>query len=334
MRSARQIFLNADVNFVQPLKVVIHSLLKTINPQKSLTVHIAHDDSFRGQGHEREISCLFERFPFANVVFHDFTPIFARHRSQLEFPECRWPPMLWAFPLFTELIPDLCGKILYLDVDMLICKDVSPLFDLQLSGCGYIAAAVNEGTHEEFIHLEKHGWPKDAGSYINNGTLLVDADAYRRENIADRMARWYADNRNGAWFVDQDAQNVFLGSRTLRLPMKWNYNDVWLEQIRKFNSHANSWDGHRPQDVLEAALDPCIIHFMNRNKPWNFTHRPERNRYRAAMREIGLGLDPLPGETPLRKLEGIFFDSYHALLKRYTARRLRELKGITCPKAP
>lgn len=315
----RQVFFNCEPNFITPLCVVIDSLLVHSNADKPLTIHVATNTEFINARLNERIEAIVSRYPFAKVEFHDFSPIFMRHQNEL-CSESKWPPLVWAFPLFTELLPEITGNVVYLDVDMFIRKDLEELYSLDLAGMGYIAAAVNECPREMRAALEDCEWPKAAGVYFNNGTMVVNADMYRREHIAERIPELYNKYKQKFYGVDQDLQNVTLGAKTLRLPLKWNYSDTWLEQLPKRDIFADNWLSHRPKDVIDATIDPCIVHFMGRFKPWNYTHRPERLEYRATLRKLGLIKKRLPGETPLKTIEGAFFDAYHWLLKRYACR--------------
>lgn len=326
MDNIRQVFINCDARFIVPLSVVIHSLLVHNDPGKPIVIHLAHDADFTNGDSRERIRAIISAFPFAKVEFHDFTPIYLAHRRTLTFEGNPWPPLVWAFPLFTMLLPDVTGNIVYLDADMLVRKDLGELFDLDLRKGNWIAAAVNECVHEKFNHLEKYGWTKESGAYFNNGTMVVDADAYRRENIAGKMLDLLAAHPNTFYGVDQDVQNLILGERTLRLPMRWNYHDTWLKQAARRNLSDPDWNSHCPIDVLEAAVDPCIIHYMGRFKPWNYTHRPERGPYREEMETLGLLGNGLPGETLLKRIGGFFYDILHALIKIRVRARLRRMK--------
>ena len=323
MDSMRQVFINCDARFIVPLSVVIHSLLVQNDPAKPICIHLAHDAEFAGGDCPSRIRGIVAKFPFAQVEFHDFTPTYLAHKRELTAEGNPWPPLVWAFPLFTMLLPDFTGNIVYLDADMLVRKDLGELFDLDLRTGGWLAAAVNECAHEKHAYLEKSGWTPASGAYFNNGTMVVDADAYRRENMSEKVIQLLADHPNTFYGVDQDVQNVLLGERTLRLPMRWNYHDTWLKQAARRSLAESDWDSHRPLDILEAAVAPCIIHYMGRFKPWNYTHRPERNPYRREMEELGLLEDGrLPGETPFRRIGGFFYDRLHdALRLRVRARR-------------
>lgn len=312
MNTKRQVFFNSDGRGLTLLSVAVHSLLKSNAPGRRIAVFIAHDQTFAEAGGIERIRAIVGRFADAEVTFLDYSPLQA---------ECGDPfkPLLWAFPLCDKLLPaDVTGKIIYLDIDMLIRKDLGELFDLDLASGGFIAAAVNESRREHRRYLIDAGWPESAGYSFNNATTVLDLDKFRAEGLSDKMIAWYREHQEIAVNLDQDAQNVAYGDRTLRLPPKWNYTDGWLERLVKQNPFAREWRVFPPRDVLEAILDPCIIHYIGRHKPTSWTHRPERGIYRRMMNELGLLENGgLPGETPARRVAAVLFDAYHALLKTY-----------------
>ena len=322
MNNKRQVFFNSDARGITLLSVAVHSLLKCNAPGHRIAIFIAHDHTFAETGCIERIRAIVNRFADADVTFLDYTPVQDRHGDLFK-------PLLWAFPLCDKLLPaDVTGKIVYLDIDMLIKKDLGELFDLDLSSGGFVAAAVNESRREHRPYLVAAGWPESAGYSFNNATTVLDLDAFRREKMSDRMVTWYRQHSATAVNLDQDAQNVAYGDRTLRLPPKWNYTDGWLERLLKQNPFAREWRVFPPKDVLEAILDPCIVHYIGRHKPTSWTHRPERKAYRRMMDELGLLKNGrLPGETVARRIAACLFDGYHVLLKAY-ARLLLTIRFI------
>ena len=312
MSSKRQVFFNSDGRGITLLSVAVHSLLSANAPSSRISVYIAHDSTFVELGGVERIRTIGSRFPDAEVVFLDYGPV------QVAAGEM-FKPLLWAFPLCDRLLPaDVTGNIVYLDIDMMIRKDLGELFDLDLASRGFVAAAVNESRREHRRYLVEAGWPDSAGYSFNNATTVLDLNAFRRERMSDKMIDWYRRNCKTAVNLDQDAQNVVYGSRTLRLPPKWNYTDGWLERLLKQNPFAREWRVFPPKDMLEAMLDPCIVHFIGRHKPTSWTHRPERKAYRRMMDELGLLENGrLPGETAGRRIIAGLFDIYHALLRAY-----------------
>ena len=312
MDNKRQVFFNSDGRGITLLSVAVHSLLAANAPGKRITVFIAHDRTFAELGGVRRLRAIASRFPDAEVVFLDYDPVQAAAGGLFK-------PLLWAFPLCDKLLPpDVTGNIVYLDIDMMIRKDLGELFDLDLSARGFVAAAVNESRREHRRYLAEAGWPEAAGYSFNNATTVLDLDAFRRERMSDKMIDWYRRHFKTAVNLDQDAQNVAYGDRTLRLHPKWNYTDGWLERLLKQNPFADEWRVFRPKDMLEAMLDPAIVHYIGRHKPTSWTHRPERKAYRRMMNELGLLEDGrLPIETAGRRLVARLFDVYHAALRAY-----------------
>lgn len=330
MSQRRQVFMNSDGRGLVLLSVAVYSLLKNSDPTKALDLYVAHDRSFVSADGLSRIRGIVSRFPFATVNFLDCGPLLDKYGPALD--NGTHPLMLWAFPLCTEILPpNVTGRIVYIDIDMLIRRDLEPLFSLDLASGGFIAAAVNESRREHRQYLVDAGWPEEAGYSFNNATCVLDLDTCRRERIADQLVAWYLAHKDIAVNLDQDSQNVIYGARTLRLPVKWNYTDGWLERILKMNPFAREWRVFPPEEILEAILDPAIVHYIGRKKPTSWTHRPERRAFRQAMAELGLlERGRLPGETNLRILVGWLFDGYHLALKGYVRLLLlvRRLCGL------
>lgn len=319
MKRERQVFFNSDAGGITLLSVALYSLLKTARTDRPLVAYIACGLGFREAGCDRRLLSLAAKFPFARLVFLDFDPLVRKHAALFDSSHNRWSPLLWAFPLCTEILPhDVHGNIVYLDIDELVCHDLEALYSLPLREDGFVAAAVNETRRENLPHLLASGWPEEAGYGFSNATMVVDVDAYRTERIPEKILAWYAVNRDTAIAVDQDSQNAVFGTRTRRLPLKWNYSDGWLERTLKFRPWQREWRVHPREEVVEAILNPCILHFVGTRKPTGFTHRPERKTYHRLLREIGLYHDCFPHPPTFRqRAVEAFFDCYHAVLRRY-----------------
>ena len=308
----RQVFFNSNARGLPLLSVAVHSLLGANRPSCPITVFVAHDRSFVDADCDRRIREIVDRFPFASVRFLDYTPCALRYGPV-------FASILWAFPLCDKILPDsVTGNILYLDIDMLVRHDLGELFDLDLKGRNLMAAAVSESHRADRPDLVAAGWPEAAGCTFNNATTVLDLDRFRAERTSERMIDWYARHHKTVKCQDQDAQNVAYGARTLRLPPKWNYTDGWLDRIPKMNPWAHEWRVFSPREMLEAIVDPHIIHYIGPRKPTAWTHRSERQAFRRAMAELGLLENGrLPGETLPKRIVGAFFDAYHAVLKLY-----------------
>ena len=326
MNASRKVLFTCDANYIRPLQVVIYSLLRNADPSHPLSIYVAHERSFLERHCDQEILKLVGRFPFADVTFCDQTHLLRKYGDVFASELNLWAPIIWAGPLISDAVPaDVGGRIVYLDVDMLVLKDLGPLFDMDLGDA--VAAAVIEGERRRFQNLIRCEWPEAAGNYYNNGTMVIDLDRYRASRIPERIVAWYAKYKNVAIRTDQDAQNAVFGADVLPIHPRWNYNDGWLSRIVRATPFTKTLRAQPKRDVLEAILDPGVIHYINR-KPWEFCHRPARKAYHRYMKELGFFEPTLDGKTPRERLELRLYDLYNGLLIAY-ARLLLKLSPPT-----
>ena len=125
------------------------------------------------------------------------------------------------------LLPHLLDvpRLIYLDCDMLVFRDLSELFDLELSS-GKVLAAVRDS--ETLSLAEDSRMIADAmkvpaeGAYFNCGVMLMNLDELRRQHFFERAVEflnmWKANYR----FWDQSAINFLLHGQIDELPEYWN----------------------------------------------------------------------------------------------------------------
>lgn len=144
-------------------------------------------------------------------------------------------PLTYARIMMPELVDD--DRFIYLDVDMIVRKDIAELWRVDLNGAP--AAGV--------IHNEAQG--------LNAGLLLIDAKLWRDRNLSKQMldfARTYQPKN-----ADQDAIEGIIGPEIKRLDSRWNtlVDPVWGKQLLGI-------DGY-----FENA---AVLHYISGFKPWNF----------------------------------------------------------------
>lgn len=115
--------------------------------------------------------------------------------------------------LFADLISDIPDKLLYLDIDMLAQKDISTLYNIDISNYEY--AAVKEKYGSKII---KH-------DYINAGMLLLNMKKIRETKLLEKARDMLKERK--LLFADQDAIYWNTISKLL-LPRIYN-------EQRKFN---------------------------------------------------------------------------------------------------
>ena len=139
-------------------------------------------------------------------------------------------------------------RVLYLDSDLVVNRDLQPLFDIPLEG--KLVAAVG-----------------DAGGYgFNSGVLLIDNRAWKERQLQETFIK-ETDRIMG--LVQSGQMEDFNGDQTVLnhvlaqdwLPLDKIYNLQVGHDLLAFYS---GWNGH-----FELDQEPLIIHYTTFRKPWN-----------------------------------------------------------------
>ncbi len=162
-----------------------------------------------------------------------------------------------------DLIPEY-DKILYLDGDILVKKDLWELYNTDIEG--KYAAAVQEPS-----------CIKNNTGNINAGIMLFNAKRIREEQLSEKLyqTRLELGDRPS---MDQQTFNIVTGKDYKYLSIKYNYMPGYFIKreggqkypISKINHFYK--ENYRSMKELEKAA--YIVHFASKNKPWeyNFNH--------------------------------------------------------------
>jgi lipopolysaccharide biosynthesis glycosyltransferase len=150
-----------------------------------------------------------------------------------------------------ELLSDL-DKILWIDGDTVIDKDIAELYNIEL---GNKFAAVG-------IHVFYKGMPLteieiEAGTYFNAGVMLLNLLALREfdllaqsiQQIPLLFERFKA--KGLIFYADQEVLNYLLRGKYLAFPMKFNSMLFSVPDA----------EYHTPEQYIEAWQNPVIIHY-------------------------------------------------------------------------
>jgi UDP-glucose/galactose:(glucosyl)LPS alpha-1,2-glucosyl/galactosyltransferase len=152
-----------------------------------------------------------------------------------------------------EILPDDIDKILYLDSDVIVNKDLSPLFQLDFKSENFYLFAVNEIRWQSLDRLKSIDLT--GSGYFNSGVLLVNLNKWRTENITETLIDIALNYKDQIKFYDQDVLNIA-------------FESCWGEIDYKFNTlNLEYLEGKVNQD------DCAIIHYTGGSKPWHYRNR-------------------------------------------------------------
>lgn len=176
-------------------------------------------------------------------------------------------------------MPKDCEVCLYLDIDMLVLGDLRALFALDMgeSCVGIVKDRLNKNNAKKL--RSKTANAKDiyfAKSYFNAGFLLINLNAWERQNIAQKCFEVMANYHLSAH--DQDALNATI-TDCQRLYLPFGFNLLVCSYVFascRDEALRYKFDFARKQMNL-ALKNPVILHFAGGYKSWsNFWIKNEK----------------------------------------------------------
>lgn len=169
--------------------------------------------------------------------------------------------------LLPDILPNV-NKCIYLDGDTVVCQSLVELYELDLEE-NYIAGVEAYGYFRDTDKLCKRlGIPKFI-TYINAGVLVMDLEKMRK---ADCVSEFLALIDRKFSSQDQDIINVACYGKIKRLPYKYNVMTAHRKLGSKFLCQFIA-----QEDLEEALTYPVIIHYADKEKPWDTLYTPMAN---------------------------------------------------------
>ena len=158
------------------------------------------------------------------------------------------------------------GKVIYLDADTIVLKDLSDLYNTDLAD-NYVAAVDDwESTWADSFTKR----------YFNNGVMLLNLENMRRNNIEKELVD-YKINDKFPRFVTQDAFNSVMYGKVLYMPLIYNTfapefdnERLFIPRIRQLLGDRYNTKLYPYKNIQEYRDDVRVIHYCGYSniKPW------------------------------------------------------------------
>lgn len=263
-----------DENYLMPACVMLTSLFENAFSDTKYRVFIFADDETKRKAIQKVDETL-EAYSRHSVEWLDPAGNFssAKNRNHLTTPN-----------YYRFLIPGFLkdyDKAIWLDVDMIVKKDLSKLFSTSLDGM-YLGAVVI-GLHNASVqHV-----PFD--HYFNAGLLLMNLELWRRDDVAGTARRLIEENDFSC--PTQDPINLVGYQKTVFLPV--SYNVYISPKSMKGKKKSDYLAFHGRTSFAELIDDAAVLHFVENIKPWNDATYPEREEWLGYYRESVFKNEPL-----------------------------------------
>lgn len=243
------IILSADDPYAQHLGVALLSLLSNHRDGIFRLVINILDGGLTPESKER-LAAIASRYPAKIIYWPIDNGLF---ETCPEIGHLKLPTYYRL--LIPEIIPPDIERAIYLDSDLVVVGEISELAGADLAG--RTVGAIREVSQEEVLAA----WSSEGLTrYFNAGVLLIDLARWRKEKISQKTFAFIAANAGRLHWADQDALNLVL-------------KEDWQELDKSFNLQIG-----RNQKKIRG-VDPIIIHYVGRLKPWNFLYYNYYRKY-------------------------------------------------------
>lgn len=268
------IVYSSDENYVQHMGVSVFSLLQNNMEIPEIIIYVlANDISNTSKERLRDIV---ERQFHRKIVFVDFAPYKSRLNLNME-----WPISLSAYArlFLAEILPETCGRVVYIDCDTVVCKSLQELWETDLRNCS--VGGVMDTVLPQFkcaVGLNV------CEGYINSGVLLIDLKKWRQKNVQEQFIRFIEEHHGKVSHHDQGTINGVLHNEIMALHPKFNamtpiFTTNYKNLLQLYQIEGSYYSR---KELKEAASDPVIIHYVPEfmGRVWEYECRhPKKSVY-------------------------------------------------------
>lgn len=245
------VVFGSDENFLNLIPTVVRSV-HTHNSKHKITFHLLYN------GRRSFLPFLDEEFAkFPNYELR----VYDRGLSDMKFPQLRTLSHISSATMLRLFIPsileNLNGKVLYLDLDLLVNMDLTEIFNLEVPEIGIVAKrSLIKGLMREWLKDAKSKAKYTAPHSFNAGVLLMDLDKLRASGYVEKMTELMEKYPE---CNDQILLNLYCKGSYGKLPPYCNiFNHLEGRKVHKY--------------------DNFILHFTGARKPWKQPGRKCPNR--------------------------------------------------------
>lgn len=244
------ILVTLNSGYIKPLCAMLRSLLKT-HPDIFFEIYVinkslSEDDFIFLQNNISENNYCLHDIKISDDML-DSAPVTDRYPTEMYY-------RIFA----AKFLPCDIDRILYLDPDLIVLKNLEELYNIDL-GENFFAAASHVGKHLQKIN-ELRLQMYNKGPYINSGVMLMNIKLLREHQNFSTVLNYIEKNKNILILPDQDVISAVYASKIVTIdPYIYNMTERLLISPRSIKKDI---------DTLWVKENSAIIHYCGRNKPW------------------------------------------------------------------
>lgn len=275
-KNSINLVFSADETYISYLAVAIASIIENSSLKYNYDVVILHQTLQDYQ--KRFILSLAENVSNISIRFFNME-MYVEKYSVDSLGTFNHITFSSYFRLFIGKIFSQYSKILYLDCDLVVNKDIAELFNIDMGKYPVAAAkdtivcnslicpGFDENVWNDFKkYMNDSSGFRDITNYFNSGVMIINIAKYNEVKLEYLLN---VAKKNSRYFLDQNVMNAVFENNYYLLPPAWNLQWHVGFLVRDFK-----------QRLLPELLDlyensevmPNIIHYTSHIKPWNNPH--------------------------------------------------------------
>ena len=250
----------ADENYVIPTLVFLESVRRTKRrtTHPSITILVPNGSKKRMEILEK----MSEEDFLVKVLEVDATQFNGLHKYKENDNYCMASPSA----MFKFIIPDVfphLDRVLYIDTDLIVRKDLAALFMTSLED-KYLCAVP-----DLWSSVTDRGDIDKFNIYFNSGMMLMNLARMRSEDLPRKLIEAKINSTNFN-LMDQDVFNEVCNDHIKVLDIRYNFLPVCYKRHKhRFKLNLiNKIYGSRYEKIEEIAADPVVAHWAGSDKPW------------------------------------------------------------------
>lgn len=259
------VLYQSNDNYAPYMGVSIFSLLSN-NSSNHINVYII--DDYISEQNKQKLQRLESKFD-CSILFVDVHKIISNTDdvTDFEYSGFRKNKHSYYKMFIANLIPELTGRIIYIDCDTVVVGSLDRLtsFDMQEKTIGMVQDAL-VGKSKKCLGFNEEE------PYFNSGVILIDVDKWRERKCFEVFVDHICKHTYGT--VDQDALNIAFKNDIVQLPLNYNYQSVHMistpkSYVRICGKRNASYYGIN--EIDDADRNTVIIHFLRflGGHPWD-----------------------------------------------------------------
>ena len=167
----------------------------------------------------------------------------------------------------SEILNEI-DKVIYMDGDTVVLKDLRDLFDIDVSNV--YAAVAKDGIYYRFPKEMKEMGLDKRGYYFNSGVMLHNLAEQRKDNIVEKLVNYVKTNKD--FYGDQDVLNVVMNDKLKLMSYRYNCISTFFE-ADDLNFLSSYFGEKLPKETFYIYENSTIIHYAG-DKPWLDNYSP------------------------------------------------------------